>query len=368
MRRAIIHIGTPRTGTTSLQRLLFSHRDRLLEAGVLYPDLTPRSAPFPHTSHQYLGETLDGRRPARERRELLAKLEDAVTKTEAEVVLLSYERFCLLRPRHAAAELLCRLLEGHGFRPEILMTLRPQATYILSHYMWRIQFLREARSFRDAFPRELGAPRYDYLRCLEGWGRAAQWRVSAVPVQDRRSSAPMLERIATELRLPALLRAVPAADLTFRANQSLGPVATEVSRRLRRSGVARDLATSRSITDRIAALAREHGLDAGSFWGLDDDMLERARQRFAGADEAFAQRVWGEAWTGRVPPVRPAAVNELAGRQLDPDLAGRLDQIRAAVAAEFGLRPASPPRLAWQRLREGAATGFRSLASAFGSR
>jgi hypothetical protein len=37
----VLHVGLPKTGTTHLQRLLADHRDRLREAGVLYPFLRP---------------------------------------------------------------------------------------------------------------------------------------------------------------------------------------------------------------------------------------------------------------------------------------------------------------------------------------
>ena len=36
-RRVLIHVGTPKTGTSHLQDVLFRNRDRLAEQGVLYP-------------------------------------------------------------------------------------------------------------------------------------------------------------------------------------------------------------------------------------------------------------------------------------------------------------------------------------------
>ena len=169
MRRAIIHIGTPRTGTSAFQTLLLSHRDQLLDRGVLYPNLTPCSSPLPHLNHQHLGEAF-GRKPEN-RKELLTKLDSTLADTAADVVLLSYESFCLPPHRTAAPKLLCGLLARRGFRPEVLMTVRPQASYILSQYTWRIQFLREARPFRAAFLKDFTEPRYDYLHSLRTWAR-----------------------------------------------------------------------------------------------------------------------------------------------------------------------------------------------------
>ena len=68
MRRGIIHIGMPRTGSTSLQAVLTNLRPQLGALGLLYPELAPPGSPEgADVNHQPLGEALDGRRPARER-------------------------------------------------------------------------------------------------------------------------------------------------------------------------------------------------------------------------------------------------------------------------------------------------------------
>lgn len=339
MRRGIIHIGTPRTGTSSLQTLLFGHRDRLREAGILYPELTPRSAPLPHLSHQHLGETLNGRRPRHERRELLARLDQALATSAADVVLLSYESLCLLPPWHRAPDLLCGVLERHGFRPEILMTVRPQAAYVQSQYTWRIQFLQEARPFAAAFKAELHLPRFDYLRCLENWARATEWRVHVVPVRDRRSKASLVERIATELGLAdRLVPLLAPADLAYRTNQSLGPVATEVSRRLRASGAACTQTLARDVTMRIDALSRERGLDAEPFQALDPAMLDRASDAYRRTNNILARRVWGTDWIDRVDDLRCSAINEIVSLESRSSWESQIDDILRTVSDEFGSR------------------------------
>lgn len=37
--RIILHIGTGKTGTSSIQESLFRAREKLLENGILYPDI-----------------------------------------------------------------------------------------------------------------------------------------------------------------------------------------------------------------------------------------------------------------------------------------------------------------------------------------
>ena len=129
MRRAIVHIGTPRTGTTTLQHILTRLRPALAGAGVLYPDLTPSSATVPHLSHQYLGEALDGRRPRRDRAELLADLAAQARATPCDILLLSYEGLCQAPPALRVPHTLAALLRDAGFAMEAVMTVKPQAEY-----------------------------------------------------------------------------------------------------------------------------------------------------------------------------------------------------------------------------------------------
>jgi hypothetical protein len=174
--------------------------------------------------------------------------------------------------------------------------------------------------------------------------------------------------LATELGLAdRLMPLMSADDLAFRVNQSPGPVATEVSRRLRRSGVACNPVYARAVTARIEVLAAEHGLDAHAFQGLDAAMLSRASECFAAANDCFAQRVWGEPWSRRVAEPAPVAVNELAGQTLDPQLAGHVDSILTAVSSEFDLRLGASLREVGRDVRETLLKRVRWLTSAASS-
>src|SRR5258708_1215602 len=106
----------PRTGSTTFQHILAHSRSELNNAGILYPDLTPQSARHdPHLSHQHFGETLDGRRPRRERKELLQSLSSILAQCESDVVLLSYEDFIQQQPKFSVPEILNTFFAGHGF-------------------------------------------------------------------------------------------------------------------------------------------------------------------------------------------------------------------------------------------------------------
>ena len=99
MRRAIVHIGMPRTGSTSFQEVLARLRPRLESVGICYPTLaSPGSPGSADVNHFRLGQALDRRRPAAERRDALACLDAILSTTRADTILLSYEDFAVQRP------------------------------------------------------------------------------------------------------------------------------------------------------------------------------------------------------------------------------------------------------------------------------
>lgn len=333
-----MHAGTPRTGTTSLQHVLSRLRPELLAAGVLYPELTPRSADAAHLSHQHLGEALDGRRPRAERTELLASLSAQVASTDADVVLLSYESLCLLPPRLGVPSMLAALFARHGFAMEVLATVKPQAAQLNSSYTWRMQFLRERRVFRDYARAAVGSGALDLARLFEPWRAACDGRVRAVPVRDHRSSRPLVERVLAELDLPAAAALLGESDGTLVENRSPGAVAVEAMRRLRLGGA--HLAAGRAareVTRFVEQSAAERGLNASPFKGPDAGTREQARARWAGSNERFARAVWGEAWAARVADEPDAAPNEVASMADAGDAGRAAGEIAREACARFGI-------------------------------
>ncbi len=341
MRRAIIHIGTPRTGTTTLQAILTARRDELARERILYPDLTPRSAAeLPHLSHQYLGEAFDGRRPRRERSELLTSLDAALSAALPDVAILSYEGLCLLPAWSRAPRLLTDLFARQGYRTEILLTVKAQALYIQSQYTWRCQFLREHRPFRRFIAGELRHRRYDYGSILRPWASVAG-KVHVVAVHERRTDVPFVERIFAQLGLGGLVgSAITAADLRRRENISLGPATTEVARRLYRTNhVPGDRTRARAITDFISDAARASGLDALSFQAIDAPTAADVEARFRAGNDRLAQRFWGESWERHVPTPLLSPVNEYAERPADERTERLFQEIIAEARKHFELRP-----------------------------
>ena len=314
-------------------------RPELARQGVLYPDLTPRSAAEPHLNHQHLGETLDGRRPRHERTELLDGLSRQLGGSAADVAIISYEHLCLVPPRLGVAALLAELFARHGFAMEILATIKPQAELLNSTYTWRSQFLRERRRFDTYAAAELGHSRFDYARLFEPWRRASSGRMTVVPMRDPRSGRPVLARFLDAAGVSD--RAAPFVtqdDLALRENRSPGPIAVETFRRLRRSGAHLRLGRdARQATRFVEESCAARGLDDVSFRGVDPLLRARMETRWQAANARLASAAWGESWSARVAGEPVSAVNEIARSGNPADGLAEVDALLQAVCQRFRL-------------------------------
>ena len=345
MRRAIIHIGMPRTGSTSLQEVLASLRPRLEEAGILYPALAPPgSPPEADVNHQPLGEALDGRRPRAERRAALDRLDRALARTAADTVILSYEDFSVQRAAFGVPETLRAAFARHGFALEVLMMVKPPFAFLNSAYAHRAQLVRETGSFRDYMRLNWRSARLDYRALVAPWAEAADGRVTAVPLADRRSDAPLVARAVEALglvdRLGGLLGAQARAYAT---NRSSGPVAVEASRRLRALRVHRQaVGHPRLIGHAIDRAAWARGLDPEAFRGDAAEYRARVADWTFESRERFARLAWGQPWDAVVSAGREREPNELAHRAIPEETEAEIAAVVRETMRQFGFRPPAP--------------------------
>lgn len=342
MRRAIVHIGMPRTGSTTIQTVLARLRPQLeAAAGILYPDLNPASAAHaPHISHQYLGEVLDGRRPRREARELLGALDAALARTQADTVILSYED--LIQEKRAAwiAAILRDAVARHGFRMEAVVTLKPQDEHLNSIYAHRVQMMNEKRLFASFAKHFEHSARFAYAELLQPWLPACDGRLRAVPVRDQRSPRPLLERFLTETGLvDRVLPLLAPEDTARRENRSPGPVAVEASRRLRLLRVPDRLRVPREMMRFLERAAASRGVDETPFQGVGPELRARLSARYAATNERFAAQAWGAPWSTVVAPEPERPANELGSHPIPPATERTIKELMEEACREFGVAP-----------------------------
>jgi len=145
-----IHIGLPKTATTTIQYFLTTHRDALLRRGVLYPRSIAMSDGHAEL-HRVLGLAVEpesvpwlaGLRKQLDGEDVIASLLKETRRTEADIVILSSEALAFMH-RPAA---LRQALAPHPVR--ILIYLRRQDSFLASFYNQLIKSGLYAATFEE---------------------------------------------------------------------------------------------------------------------------------------------------------------------------------------------------------------------------
>ena len=178
-RSLILHIGTMKTGSTTIQFLLRHNRAALLERGISYPSTigshNHQMLAIMFSSLKGLHESYDdriwgGRDPATVMEETRAAFRAEIAALPAHVtrVIISSERFSQLVREAADLQALRELLAELFDDITILIYLRRQDGHFASNYS---QTLRKGIVRRPSMARwneDRGAT-YDYLKLLEPW-------------------------------------------------------------------------------------------------------------------------------------------------------------------------------------------------------
>ena len=233
MTNVFLHIGLPKTGTTSIQRSLESAAGLLAEKGVLFPGGA-------HIVQRRAAYDLVGRRiPGDDNAELAGswrRLVEEIHSWSGHSVVVSEELLGLARRGQIAQ--VVRDLEGH--RVFVVLGLRDIGSLVPS--CWQ-QEIRKGRTFTwDEFMSSVldpkaglptaGVPfwlRHDPLRVLDAWEKhVPRSRVRLVTLPSRSSpNSVLLDRFADAVGIPSGLLEPDKVR-----NPSVGVVETEVIRRL----------------------------------------------------------------------------------------------------------------------------------------
>lgn len=162
----LLHIGTHKTGSTSIQSFCFRNRRTLLQQGLLYPETfvkwhghhpLPWSVGLPHIHKD----------PSLDITRIVRMIESEIASASAQRVLLSSEDFEYLH-REAVARLLSQFQEAEV---RVIAYLRRQDELLESEYAHNVvaDEVRYVGTIHDFYMSQNPIARYDYEELLNKW-------------------------------------------------------------------------------------------------------------------------------------------------------------------------------------------------------
>lgn len=288
-RRAILHIGAEKTGTTALQLAFREDAERMALAGVRYPDLGGLShAALVYAAADETEEVADlgphiGLMPGETRTAFTARLHDRLAE---EVRSYDGARFVLstehAQSRLVSAEAIARiraLLAQHFDEVEIAVYLRRWDRMATSFHSTRV---RNGPTAPFSFARFAGSTLLDYRRLLDRWAEAFGEAHLHVGIFDRRElvNGSILDDFTTRFGLPTV---APVAD----QNVSLDAAGQALMRII--DHVLVDLAPEKRDVVRLAVTASLRP-EPGSVLPVTKQQARDFVRRFARDDAAICKR------------------------------------------------------------------------------
>lgn len=337
MRRCILHIGVPKTGSTALQRALRSNASALERVGILYR--TTADGANQTVKHQQLAVELLGERKKRleglDATEFAALLED----TSAETVVLSSEAFSDPRVLPGKVSDFLDLIRRHDFIPTALVYVRPQPSLANSHYTQKVKTFRFGGSFGDFVDGQLSGPSWRYTQRLAPWLEQRGLDLAVVPFTSENTGVDIAPKMLKLAGVPG--DQVDAAAMTpiGIVNETPGPAAVAAFRLLMK-GPRRLRKLWRSTSLSVVAIkdAKRRGWYEDRFVGLDAEAANRIEEAYEQANESFAgqflARPWREVFAKDYE--RTWVRNEIDLERLDPQTAEMFKEYVAAHSGQEG--------------------------------
>ena len=289
-RRCILHVGSPKTATSTIQSALKANREKLLEDGIL----VPRSGQTESGSHRYLAFSLAGQPVPREGAAADRKLGREIAASDAQTILISSEFLWSILNKKSTAERVIGELRAMDLDVTLLLYVRNQPQYFNSMYQHDANFRRWRgfSQFVGGARRNMG--RYGYCR----WLGIAE--THGVPLIVRPFSEEVRKRGVVEDFLAAAgVASAGRCDLAAELRRSVGPFTVAVAQSLMRRIGERAKLTEQQASDCRHALRAElkrRGIEDHGYCGLTTGLAAEIEQAFAKDNGRFAEAVWGKPW------------------------------------------------------------------------
>ena len=227
MKTIVLHIGYPKTGTSSLQWFLNTHRESLRQQGVCYP-VTGQVADHAHHQLAFSLGANDSQQRGDERSHLFGELASEIQRCDADTVLLSSEVFLGNLERLQQSTEFASILSGRVLH--VICVVRRQATFLESLYrqfIWDpgVRFAEGPDAFVKAYP--IAGDYHAPLSMWAGW--VGKENIVTVVYEQAQSGGGCIKHVCRLLGIDTTK--LPGADFDVRRNVAMASaLATEMMR------------------------------------------------------------------------------------------------------------------------------------------
>lgn len=329
-----LHIGYPKTGTSSIQLFLRDNAGALADAGYWVPQAGMGRAGGHHNLVRALAGLPVPPHQAVETDDILEELAGA----DGRHILISSEMLTGILTDSNQASNLVRKLRSRASRIVLIMYVRNQTQWINSAYSQGVKSFRHAGAFRPYVDDVLGNVKaYSYSKWFEIAKRLnAELRVRPFSKQVRDAGV-----LPDYLDTAGIARSDSFA-LPPRVNESAGPFAVEAARRLLEwiPGGANGLTLMQSTRCKLALAREMEAIDIvdGAYCGLDSDLARTVEAAFVEENDRFANAAWGRDWNSEFRQDVGAEFlpNDYGDTGVPVALAGPLDELVSKMKREIG--------------------------------
>ena len=292
MRRCTLHFGTPKTGSTTIQRFLGEHGRSLLRFGCL----VPRTGTGPGGSHFPIARTLSRQAVPARYLELPAALLQEVSKHPGTDIVLTSELLDDLFRQHPIDNPVISFFRRSGFEVTLVGYFRNQPQRINSGYAQAVKSLKTNISFNARVNRNLTAARFDY-RYWIGFAADNGCRLVARPFNKPVRTAGIVEDFLATI---GVTDHGLKLDTRSQANRSPGPCALaavqEVMCRAKERGHRWTHRQRFRAMRLLAEVIDDPRYKEAPFCGLDTETARRIQSFYKAPNDEFAGLVWGTDW------------------------------------------------------------------------
>ena len=331
-KKAYIHIGPGKTGSTSVQAFLRHNRDELKKRGLIVPALHAAGGRIIR-NHLVLSKcneiAKDG--SIKDNSLLWPQLDEIISSREHDIVLSSeHFRWEFLKPGHTFSGI-CAYFKSKGYRPVVLAYIRDQAAWLNSRYVQNRSRLFSQKSFDEFIDDVMEDGSCDPWNYLKPYIDNADCDLAVIPFE-------------TSVKLGLETEFVKYCGVS--STESL-----EIAGHQRPNAGAKTVYASQVIMERLNYKVyrldnykngiksfnkwkEDLGWDKVAYNGLTSERVDRIRGFYDFTNDAFAQRFLGVSWKD-VCPMKPYRLSVFDPAVADQAEKEEIDDVVDKVVKRF---------------------------------